>query len=159
LSVNDYLFSSSIVIRERLNVLRKVFEEFFEGDGVVAIFVFGGVEEGGVLLFGLAGEILDQVPVFLEFFEVAFFEFGPFVRLVVEPFPQVVAGGDVLRPVVDFRGGFREAPRPEAVHQDAAAVSVGGFVVNAFDGDFHGNRLQGNQKEMVGSAHPIPFNV
>src|ERR1700744_327678 len=71
-------------------------------------------------------------------------ELGKAFWAMVELHPQIRAGRQILGPEVQRRRLLGHAPRPEPVDQNAKAVTGGGRIVNALDGDGpHGPVLPG----------------
>lgn len=73
-----------------------------EGNGLVAEFVMGRVEERycAVLLFNFF-ELLDEYGVLPQLCAVAFLKFGPALGIVTEPFSKLVCGRDIFQPEVE----------------------------------------------------------
>jgi len=57
----------------------------------------------------------------------------PALHLMVEPPPQLSAGGHVLHPRICSDGFLLHSSWPEALHQDPPAVSTRGRVIRALD--------------------------
>src|SRR5690606_41756971 len=73
---------------------------------------------------------------------ISFPEFRPLLGVMPEPCAQGGGGRDVAQPEVDVRVGLAYAARPQAVDEDAHAVSVasaarGGRGVDPFQGYVH----------------------
>src|SRR5215831_9241099 len=66
-----------------------------------------------------------------KFLRVAATELGPAVGVMTEPLAQLSTRRDLLQPAIDRRIGFAQAPRPQAIDQDARAIIRGRWLIDA----------------------------
>src|SRR4051794_12859889 len=109
-----------------------------ERDRVVVLGVLGAEDQGDVASFGPPDQLLERARTLLEFPGVTLPELVPFLRVVPEPFPEAGARRQILEPYVDPEVVLGDAPRPDAVDQNATAVALRGRFVGAFQTDRHG---------------------
>jgi hypothetical protein len=99
--------------------------------------IFRAKEQRHGSLLGRLRELLNLLALILQFRGVSLFEFFPPAWLMPEPFPQLGAGREFLKPFVDARFLFRKSARPDAVNQHPPAIGIGRFIVNAFEPNAH----------------------
>src|ERR1051325_1092190 len=89
-----------------------------QGHGTVACFVEDGLPGAGVCV---------------QFIAVTLPKLLPALHPMVEPFPQLRAGGHFLDPRIGVETLLLHASRPETFHQDSAAIAARGRLIRAFD--------------------------
>src|SRR5205085_2249691 len=70
-----------------------------------------------------------------KFFQISFPEPDPLLWLLMKPLAKFVGGRDVPQPGIQLGLLFFEPARPQAIHKNASAISSGGLVIDALDGD------------------------
>jgi hypothetical protein len=83
------------------------FDVLFQRYGVVVLSILGAKEQRDGALLGCLRELLDLPTMVIQFRSVSPFEFFPSFRGVSEPFPQLGAWRDFLKPLIDSRFSFR----------------------------------------------------
>src|ERR1051325_7803838 len=89
-----------------------------QGHGTVACFVEDGLPGAGVCV---------------QFIAVTLPKLLPALHPMVEPFPQLRAGGHFLDPRIGVETLLLHASRPETFHQDSPAITASGRLIRAFD--------------------------
>jgi len=101
--------------------------------GTVVKDVVGAIEQGHrAALFGVEDGPQGGLVRF-QLLPVSLAKLLPALHAMVEPLPELRAGCDLLHPCVGPERLLPHTPRPQALHQDAPAVSVRGKVIRAFD--------------------------
>lgn len=108
-------------------------QEFLNYYRFIVFFVAGAVEEGGGFFLCQGFELFDWFGVAAQLLFVALLELRPFLGIVVKPFAQFSAGRNILQPEIQFGTFFRNAARPEPVHQYARTIGSLGRLVNSFE--------------------------
>jgi hypothetical protein len=68
-----------------------------------------------------------------ELFAVALAKLVEFRRVVVEPPPELIARGELARPLVELGSLAGDAPRPDVIDEDAVPVLSSRLVVGPLD--------------------------
>jgi hypothetical protein len=94
-------------------------------DGVVVLRIFRRVEQRDASLARMPAQLAHRLlrSLFLQLRGIGAAERGPVLRMAVEALAQGVAGRDLLQPQVDLRLVLGDAARPQAIDQDARAIT------------------------------------
>src|SRR5208337_3041801 len=96
---------------------------------------------------------VQQVFFLGQFSLVALHEFSPLLRVVPKPFSQRIARRNLFHPQIRADAFFRQAARPQAVHQQAKPILLGGLFIDTF----HANHLAPHRKIFSTSSCSKPF--
>jgi precorrin-6Y C5,15-methyltransferase (decarboxylating) CbiT subunit len=121
----------------------------YEDDGVIVLFVCGGIEKRKRSRLGVSKQFLDPFGAIIEFVAVPLSEITPSVRVMVEPFPEVVTGGHLFHPVVQLSLLLRNPTWPQSIDENSGTIFGIGILVDAFGTDRYGSLVawyQGRKK-------------
>src|SRR5690349_4242791 len=93
----------------------------------------GAVEQGHLTAPCFVEDGFPGAGVRVQFIPVALPELLPALQPMVEPFPQLRAGGDFLDPRLGLETLLLHASRPETFHQDSPAISPSRRFICALD--------------------------
>src|SRR5258706_278583 len=124
--------------------LARSVEQVLEHNGVVALLVFGGVQECET--FSFVGQGVKLLQVFFgfwpgQFLQVTLAKEQPSLRLSVEPLPQFVGGSKVAKPLVHGDLRLSETAGPQTIDENARSIGARCRFVNPLHRDRHGFRL------------------
>ena len=93
-----------------------------ESNGLVVLLVPGAEQERDPACSRASDQLLDELGLVIELFRIAASELVPARGIVAEPFPELVAGSELLHPPVQRGSLPREPARPQAIDQDAKSI-------------------------------------
>jgi len=108
-----------------------------ENDGMVVVFVAGGIEQRDASPLLEERLQLDNRGVVRQLGPVPLLEAFPALGSMAKPLPQDRARCDILQPEIDLRFILLDPARPHAVNQDAQSIGLLRRVVNPFNSDGH----------------------
>ena len=121
--------------------------DFSQHDGIIELFVPGGIDEGDRAPPRPATQIAKQIRMLGDLPPIAALEVLPTAGLVIEPAPERAAWRDVLHPIVDLQFRLANAARPKPVDKDALAVGVRGRFIRSLQPDV----ARGNHHRSLGA--------
>jgi len=120
------------------------FQQFFQHSRVIVLLVSRRIQQRDLsLAFRKVMQLLHCRGTLFAYqlFEIAFPEYAPCLRILMEPPPQLVRRRHLAQPELKRRVFFLQPARPQTIDQHAHSVRRRRSLVNAFDGNGHAFRI------------------
>jgi hypothetical protein len=111
------------------------FHELFQYHCVVVLCIMRAENQGQCALAPCIQQLFPEVRLLLKLSAVATLEFAPFRGIMAEPFSQLGAWSNVLKPTVQRQPGLCDSAGPQTLHQNPPAIFWAGRIIRAFQQD------------------------
>jgi len=102
---------------------------------MIILFIFTGIKKSHASILNQIDNPCNALRPGIKFSKISTFKLQPFVRLMIKPFSQLSARGNILDPHT-LKIVFTHPAWPKTVHQNTRSVVTDG-IVNPFDGNTH----------------------
>src|SRR6185312_7632662 len=134
---------------------RSVQERVPQYDGLVVRLIVRRVDERQRTFLREGPQLAEQLVLLRELRAVAAAELLPTLRVVREPFAQLVTGSDFLHPLGEGSVGFLQSTRPQAIDENTRSIARRGCLVGALDPDF-GRAFGTDHLGLPGAIRAVP---
>src|SRR5581483_7855798 len=134
---------------------RSVQERVPQYDGLVVRLIVRRVDERQRTFLREGPQLAQQLVLLRELRPVAAAELLPTLRVVREPFAQLVTGSDFLHPLGEGGVGFLQSTRPQAIDENARSIARRGCLVGALDPDL-GRAFGADHLGLPGAIRAVP---
>jgi len=108
---------------------------FKQSDSVIQLFIFAGIQKGHAPILNKVDNLVDGFRPGIQLSKISSFELQPFAWLMIKPFAQLSARGNILDPQA-LKTVLTHPAWPKTVHQNTRTVVTYG-IVNSFDCNTH----------------------